>query len=40
MTFVYFLDNSERFRLSVIVASNLLLLVKVQRGWAVFLSVP
>jgi hypothetical protein len=39
MTFGYFLDNSEQFRLSVIVTGNILFLVRVRRGWAV-LSVP
>lgn len=40
MTLVYFLDNGERFRLSVIVAGNLLFPVRVRRGWTVFLLVP
>jgi hypothetical protein len=40
MTFVYFLDNSGRFGLSVIVTGNVLFLVRVRRGWAAVLSVP
>jgi len=40
MTFVYFLGNSERFGLSVIVTGNVLFLVRIRRGWAAVLSVP
>ena len=40
MTFVYFLDSSERFGLSVIVTGNVLFLVRVRRGWVAVLSVP
>ena len=40
MTYVYFLDSGERFRLSVIVAGSLLFPVRVRGGWSVSLSVP